>query len=166
MTPVFLAGLGYGGGQMTEIRFYHVQRNIAASAAPSLIQKALDKGLRIFIKVPDMDRQIFYDDFLWRHHPSAFLAHGQDTDPMPDIQPVLIGTEDRAANAAKMALVVDGAGLPPLEAFELVCVLFDSENVAVLERARQQWKKLKDQPDLVMTYWKQETNGAWSKQDI
>ena len=151
---------------MTEVRFYHVQRDIAAKAAPSLLQKALDKGLRVFVKVPDTERQVFYDDFLWRYHPSAFLAHGQEGDPMPEAQPVWIGAGNVAANGARMALVVEGAELPPLDAFELVCVLFDGENVVALERARQQWKKLKDGGTSNMTYWKQETNGAWSKQEI
>lgn len=151
---------------MTEVRFYHVQRDIAAKAAPPLIQKAMAKGLRILIKTPDAERRAFYDDYLWRFDPTVFLPHGQEGDPMPEAQPVWVSTQDNAPNGAKMALVVEGAALPAPEGFELVCALFDSENEAALEQVRRQWKELKARSDLVLAYWKQETNGAWTKQEI
>ena len=85
---------------------------------------------------------------------------------MPDRQPVWISTEDVAPNGARMALLVEGAALPPLQGYELICSLFDSENEEALQQARQQWTILKKQDDLVLTYWKKETNGQWAKQNI
>jgi DNA polymerase-3 subunit chi len=149
-----------------EIRFYHVESDTAVKALPALVNKALSKGMRVLLKAPDPARRAFYDDYLWRYDRESFLPHGQDGDPMADQQPVWVSTEDAAPNGARMALLVEGAAMPPLGDYDLVCSLFDSENEEALQQARQQWSALKKQDGLMLTYWKKETNGQWAKQNI
>ena len=152
---------------MTEIRFYHMLYDKTDQIIPDLLQKALDRNMRVLLKLPDNDRCAYYDDWLWRFQPESFLPHGTDSDSERAAdQPVLLTIGDAAPNGARMALVAEEAGLPPVTDFDLVCYLFDSENPSRLQKARQLWKELKTQPELALTYWQQQSNGRWIKQDI
>jgi DNA polymerase-3 subunit chi len=151
---------------MTEVRFYHVQRDVAAKALPALLSKAMSKGMKIMVKTPDAARRDYYDHYLWRFDPAAFLPHGQEGDSFPDQQPIWLTTQDQAPNEATVAIALEGVELPPLHNFQMVCTLFDNESETTLQQVRQQWKALKEQANLELTYWKQELNGAWVKQAI
>ena len=119
------------------------------------------------MKLPTPERCAYYDDWLWRFQADSFLPHGttQNERHAKD-QPVLITHDDIAANGAKMALVAEEAALPPAQAFDLVCYLFDSENPSRLQTARGLWKTLKETGDAALTYWQQQNDGRWVKQDI
>lgn len=151
---------------MTEVRFYHLQQDTTAKAVADILLKALDKGMKILLKVPDSARVAFYDDWLWRFREDRFLPHGCDGDPHESAHPVWISTNDTAPNNADMAMIVEDATLPPLENFQLVCLVFDSENPDRLQRARALWADLKTRPALTLTYWQQQENGVWSKKDV
>jgi DNA polymerase III subunit chi len=151
---------------MPEIRFYHLQKSAPEKVVPDLIGKGLERGFRILLKVPNKTRSQFYDDWLWRFQPDSFLPHGKEGDVFAEQQPVWLGTTDDAPNAAKMALVVEGAEMPAVGQFDLVCNIFDSENEDNLSRARQLWTDLKKNPDLTLTYWQQQDNGGWAKKNV
>lgn len=151
---------------MTEIRFYHLQQDTTTRAVPDILGKAVEKGLKVLLKLPNQDRVNFYDEWLWRFNPESFLPHAKNGDPMPEKQPVWLDTGDTAPNAATMALVIEESELPPIGSFDLVCFIFDSENHDRLQRARSLWGQLKQTPDLTLTYWKQKDSGGWAKQDI
>ncbi|MDB5478084.1 MAG: polymerase subunit chi [Alphaproteobacteria bacterium] len=151
---------------MTEIRFYHLLQDTTAKAVPEILGKALERGMKILLKLPDEERVKYYDDWLWRFKPESFLPHGMDGDKFPERQPVWISSRDDAPNIASMAVILEEAEMPPIENFELVCLMFDNENKTRLQRARSLWGQLKEQPELVLTYWKQQENGAWKKQEI
>jgi DNA polymerase-3 subunit chi len=148
---------------MTEIRFYHLRRDTADRAVPELVSKALEYGHRILLKLPDTSRRQHYDDWLWRYRADSFIPHGQDGDPHAAAQPVWLSTSDEAPNAASMALVVEGADLPPLDKFKLLCLVFGSENPEELERSRALWRSLKEKNISNLTYWQQQENGSWAK---
>lgn len=151
---------------MTEIRFYHLQQDTTAKAVPEILGKALGRNMKILLKLPSEERVRFYDDWLWRFQAESFLPHGMDGDPHPDMQPVWISRHDDAPNGASMAFVLEEADMPPVENFELVCLMFDNENEDRLKRARSLWGQFKAQAGLTLTYWKQQDNGGWAKQDI
>jgi len=151
---------------MTEVRFYHLQQGTTVQAVPEILGKAVGRGMKILLKVPDAGRVQFYDDWLWRFQPESFLPHAKDNDPHPEAQPIWISISDQSPNKATMAMVVEEAELPPLTDFELICLVFDSENEAMLQKARQTWGKLKQSEGLTLTYWQQQNNGSWVKKDI
>lgn len=151
---------------MTEIRFYHLQQDTTTKAVPEILGKALERGMNVLLKVPDEERAVFYDDWLWRFQAESFLAHGKDGDTHADKQPVWVSVHDQAPNGATMAMVVEEAELPPLADFKLICLLFDSENPHRLQRARSLWAEFKKRDDLNLTYWQQQENGSWSKKDV
>ena len=151
---------------MPEIRFYHLRRDTAERAVPDLLTKGLARGHKILLKLPDTARRQFYDDWLWRFKAESFLPHAQDGDPMPEMQPVWLSTANDAPNGAQMAVIVEGAELPPIEKFELVFLMFSSENPAELEKSRCLWKNFKQQGDLNLAYWQQQDDGRWVQQSI
>ena len=149
---------------MTEIRFYHLLRDTTTKAVPDILGKALAKGIRVLLKLPNEDRRKYYDDWLWRFNAESFLPHAQDGDPEPQAHPVWLSTSDSAPNGATMAFVIEGAELPAFDAFDLICMMFDSENDDRLQQARKLWGDLKKQDDLTLTYWKQGDDGRWVQQ--
>lgn len=149
---------------MTEIRFYHLLRDTTAKAVPDILGKALAKGMRVLLKLPDEQRRRYYDDWLWRYAPESFLPHAQEGDPEPHAHPIWLSTGNDAPNGATMAFVVEGADLPAFDQFSLICLMFDSENEDRLQQARQRWTELKQQEGLTRTYWKQSDDGRWIQQ--
>lgn len=149
---------------MTEIRFYHLLRDTTTKAIPDIIGKALSRDMRVLLKLPDEERRGFYDDWLWRYSPESFLPHAQDGDPMPETHPVWLSVGNDAPNGAKMAFVVENAELPEFSKFDLICLLFDSENEDRLKSARQRWTELKGRDDITLTYWQQQDDGRWVQQ--
>lgn len=149
---------------MTEIRFYHLLRDTTTKAVPDILTKALAKGIRVLLKLPNEERRKYYDDWLWRFQAESFLPHAQDGDLVPEAHPVWLSTENVAPNGATMAFVIEGAELPPFDSFALICMMFDSENEDRLQQARKLWGDLKKQKDLTLTYWKQGDDGRWVQQ--
>ena len=58
---------------------------------------------------------------------------------------------------------IHGADLADLSPFDMVCYMFDGNNPASVQQARAQWKALKDNEALQLTYW-QQTEKGWEKQ--
>ncbi len=58
---------------------------------------------------------------------------------------------------------VDGADVAPdeVETLERACILFDGTSDAALNRARAQWRQMKD-AGVAAEYWSQES-GRWEK---
>jgi DNA polymerase-3 subunit chi len=151
---------------MTEMRFYHLQQDTTTKAVPEILGKAVGQGLKILVKLPDEARCQFYDDLLWRFQSDSFLPHGMAGDKFGEAHPIWLDIKNDPPNAATMAMVVEEADMPPLDKFDMVCLIFDSENQHRLDRARSLWAEYKTHPELTLTYWKQQDNGSWKKQDI
>ncbi|MDC1482547.1 DNA polymerase III subunit chi, partial [Ascidiaceihabitans sp.] len=68
-----------------------------------------------------------------------------------------------AANNPQCVMCVDGADITAGEiaGLDRVCVLFDGNDPEALDRARQQWKTLKD-AGASAQYWSQ-AEGNWEK---
>ncbi|HEY1095628.1 MAG TPA: DNA polymerase III subunit chi [Alphaproteobacteria bacterium] len=146
---------------MAEIRFYHAQTRSAEEVLPDLLSKALQRNLRVACKFADEERMAYYDNYLWRYQPQSFLPHGTVHDGQAIHQPVLLTTEDHAANAAKTMMVLENATLPEQHDFDLLCLVFDGHDPLQIQQARQQWARLKEQNDMTLSYWQQQENGQW-----
>ena len=68
-----------------------------------------------------------------------------------------------AANAPLCLIALDGAGVGDAEcaALERVCILFDGNDPAELDRARAQWRALKA-AGVAAEYWS-EADGRWER---
>lgn len=139
-----------------EIAFYHVTRGLPDAVLPRLLERALDAGYRVALRVPDAAERTRLDRWLWEYAPASFLPHACEDGPNPADQPVLLTAGDTAANGATMLLALE----PPLprNGFARAALLFGEEAAA---DARAEWKALKAE-GLAPTYWKQGARG-WEK---
>lgn len=102
------------------------------------------------------------DDRLWLGADDGFLPHGLAGGPHDRAQPILL-TTGAAANDPACLMAVDGAEVAPDEVarMERVCILFDGNDEAALNRARAQWKALTE-AGCAAQYWSEES-GRWEK---
>lgn len=146
---------------MAEIRFYHTQHKAVQDVLPDLLVKALSRQMRVVCKLASDDECQEYDDYLWQFSKTHFLPHGKDNDAFASEQPVLLTTGDAAANNAKTMMVLDETPLPPNGQYDLVCYIFDGRNAIQVQRARSEWTRLKQDSNVILTYWQQQDNGQW-----
>ena len=75
---------------MTEIHFYHLQRQPLEAVLPTLIEKSLGRGWRAVVQATSAERLAALDDHLWTFSDESFLAHATDKEPDAADQPVVL----------------------------------------------------------------------------
>lgn len=153
---------------MSEVLFYHLERQSLEDVLPGLVARTLERKWRALVKCESADRAAALDSLLWTYDEQSFLPHAQLGDGDPARQPVLIAMEDTNANKANVLFLVGGAEPPAWNAdlaqsFSRIVILFDGRDEEALAAARKGWKEAKDAGHEV-TYWKQSTAGKWEKQ--
>lgn len=128
-----------------------------------LLGKAGGAGMRVAVRGTDQARMMWLDEQLWLKPEDGFLPHGLAGGPHDARQPVLLTTAQTAPNDPQCLMSIDGAEVAAEEVtrFSRVCVLFDGNDATALERARGQWKTLKD-AGASAQYWS-EDSGRWEK---
>jgi DNA polymerase III subunit chi len=150
---------------MTEVWFYHLQRQPLEKVLPVLIEKSLEKGWRVAVQARTEERLDALDSWLWTYSDESFLAHGRARDGDTNFQPIYLSAGIENPNGAALRFFIEGAGIAPAlaaakTAYVRVVALFDGNNEEELTRARAQWKELKDM-GLPVTYWQQDVAGRW-----
>lgn len=143
--------------------FYHLTRRPLAETLRTLLERSLAQGWRVAVRGSDPAALEALDRALWLGPEDSFLPHGMAGGPHDAAQPVLLTSADHAPNEPACVMSVHGAEVAPAEvmALERVCVLFDGSDPAALDRARHQWKTLK-QAGVSAQYWS-EDSGRWEK---
>jgi DNA polymerase-3 subunit chi len=149
---------------MTEIRFYHLERQPIETALPALLTKALSTGKNIVVKANSAADVEKLNDVLWTYDPNSFLPHGSAKDGHAEKQPIWLTDSDENPNNAKVLILINGVQSDIQTDFDLCCEIFDSTDQNALNAARQKWKSYKD-TDFELTYWQQTDNG-WQKKDL
>lgn len=148
---------------MTDVLFYHLQRQPLEAVLPTLLEKSLERGWRALVQATSPERVAALDDLLWTYADESFLPHGTDRDPNPADQPILLALDAENPNRASVLFLVDGAPAPAdLSAFERVALLFDGNDPDALSLARRQWQAVKT-AGLAATYWQQGDRGKWER---
>ena len=148
---------------MTEVLFYHLQRQPLEAVLPTLVEKSVERGWRVAIEVPGAERLAALDDHLWTYREDGFLPHCTDQEPDCAHEPVLLTTGGANLNAADIRFLVDGAAVGDDAAqYQRIVLLVDGTDDAALARAREEWRKVRAM-GLDATYWQQDDNGRWSK---
>jgi DNA polymerase-3 subunit chi len=99
---------------------------------------------------------------LWSYKEFSFLPHGSARDGDAEHQPVWLTTEDENPNSATVLILTDNAASSRLEAFTLVCEMFDGNDYEAVAAARGRWKTYKAAGH-ELTYWQQTDRGGWEK---
>lgn len=146
---------------MTEVHFYHLQRQTLESVLPTLLLRARERGWRALVKLASPERLAALDDHLWSFSDESFLPHGTEAEPDPADQPVLLTVGDTNRNGAAMLVLVEGAAWPPdLAGYERVALLLDARDEAAVAAAREDWRRLRSGGHPV-SYWAQDDEGRW-----
>jgi DNA polymerase-3 subunit chi len=148
---------------MTEVLFYHLQRQPLEAVLPTLLEKSLERGWRGVVQATTEERLAALDDHLWTFSDDSFLPHGTDREPHAADQPVVITLGESNPNGASIRFLVEGADMPPdASAYQRMVILFDGNDPEALGRARDQWRVVKEAGHDV-TYWQQDARGRWER---
>lgn len=148
---------------MTDVHFYHLQRQSLEDVLPSLLAKSRERGWRALVKVDGEPRLAALDDHLWSYSDESFLAHGTDLEPEPAGQPILLTQGDDNRNGAAVLFLTEGAAMPAeIGGYERVILMLNGRDEDAVAGARDTWRRLKGEGHDV-TYWQQDETGRWQK---
>jgi DNA polymerase-3 subunit chi len=147
---------------MTELLFYHLQRQPIEKVLPQLLEKSVERGWRVIVESPLEDRIDALDAHLWTYRDDSFLAHGTYREAEAAQQLVLLTVHEHNPNQASVRFLVDGAPVPSDAAsYQRIVLLFDGEDETAVAAARERWTEAKSL-GFEATYWQCE-NGRWQK---
>ena len=143
--------------------FYHLTQAPLEATLPMLISRSRAAGWRVAVRGTDPGRIAWLDEKLWLEGDAEFLPHGVAGGDFDADQPVLLTTRREVPNGASCLMAIDGAEVAPEEVagMERVCILFDGNDPAAVDRARGQWKALTG-AGCPAAYWS-EVSGRWEK---
>ena len=67
---------GDAASTMTEMLFYHLQRQPLERVLPTLLERSLERGWRVVVQAPSEERVDALDAHLWTYRDDSFLPHG------------------------------------------------------------------------------------------
>ena len=122
---------------MTEILFYHLQRQPLERVLPALLEKSLERGWRVVVQAASEERVEALDAHLWTYRDDSFLPHGTWREAEAREQPILLTVDDDNPNGAAVRFLVDGAPMPAdAAAYERIVLMFDGEDPDAVAAAR------------------------------
>ncbi len=143
---------------MAEIGFYHLLSTSLERALPKLLERARSQGYRIVLRAASPERVEHLNTMLWTYEEGGFLPHGSARDGSPGMQPIWLTHREENPNGASMIVLVDGLEARDLEAFTRCADLFDGNDAAAVEAARDRWRRARDAGHQ-LTYWQQTASG-------
>lgn len=147
---------------MTEVLFYHLERQPLERVLPLLLEKSLERGWRAVVQAGSEERVAALDAALWTYREDSFLPHGTSGEGAADMQPVFLTSGGDNPNKADIRFLVDGSEVADGAGYARLVYLFDGRNESALAAARAQWKAMQAQGHDV-TYWQQDEAGRWVK---
>ena len=144
------------------VDFYHLEKSSLDSALPKLLEKAVAQH-KILVQTDMADRSDYLNGLLWTYDPDSFLPHGVEKDGFPESQPIFITHKNdfNPANADILVLI-DGRCVPTDEKFDRVLYFFNGRDEEALQKAQQEWRRLKDK-NIELFYWQQDESGRWQQ---
>jgi DNA polymerase III subunit chi len=146
---------------LVEIGFYHLAATPLERALPRLLERARAQGHRVVVRAGSAERVAQLDALLWTYDEAGFLPHGSARDGNAAAQPIWLTEKDENPNAASMAVLVDGVAAGDLSGFARCADMFDGNDNAAVEAARERWRRAREAGHL-LTYW-QQTPSGWER---
>jgi len=147
---------------MTEVRFYHLQKQTLDQALPLILEKVYQTKNNAIIRMSDAKEITRMNDILWSYKPNSFLPHGCKKTGHPNEQPIWLTDKSENPNNAKTLILTQNAIEESLNDFDLCCEMLDGHDNAAISEARNRWKTYKDK-GFDVTYWYQSETGKWEK---
>jgi DNA polymerase-3 subunit chi len=148
---------------MTEILFYHLQRQPLERVLPTLIEKSLERGWRVVVQAAAEERIEALDSHLWTFRDDSFLPHGTWREATASEQPVVLTIHDDNPNGAAVRFLIDGAPVPTdAMAYQRIVLIFDGDDPEAVAAARERWSEGRAQ-GFEVTYWQTDEAGRWQR---
>ena len=147
---------------MAEISFYHLINSTLEEVLPVLLKKTLDAGKRAVVMAGASERLETLSSILWTAEPDSWIPHGSLKDGHPEHQPIWLTISWENPNQATYLFLTDGATAESLEGFDRCFDLFDGNEIASVQAARDRWTELKNEFH-DRNYWRQNGQGKWEK---
>jgi DNA polymerase-3 subunit chi len=147
---------------MTEVLFYHLDRQPLERVLPDLLDKCLERGWRAVVQVGSEERRDALDSHLWTYREEGFLPHGTIKDGSAEAQPIWLTVGPENPNRASVRFLADGVEMAEIHPYARVVVLFDGNDAEAVQRARAAWSAVKAAGHEA-TYWQQSERGRWEK---
>lgn len=151
-----------GEERITEVYFYHLERQSLAEALPKLLERSLERGWRAAVQAASEERVEALNTLLWTYREESFLPHGTARDGHAAEHPVYLTAGEDNPNAAQIRFLVDGATLADASGYVRVAYVFDGRDATAVANARAAWQEAKARGDAV-SYWQQDANGRWQQ---
>lgn len=148
---------------MAEVWFYHLDREPVEDVLPGLLARGLQRGLRLAVQAPSEDLLKQLSERLWAFEDVSFLAHGDASMPSSEAQPIYLALSGENPNAAAYRFYIAGAQPTDLENMSRASIMFDGNDAAAIDQARNLWKRFKAEGHTI-SYWKQGENRRWKDQ--
>jgi DNA polymerase-3 subunit chi len=148
---------------MTDVRFYHMERQSLEQVLPALLAKALENGHRILIKTANEAEAERLAEYLWTYRPEVFMPHGTKKDGHDSEQPIYLTAGNDNPNGADVLILTNGTTADDISNFKLCCEMLDGRDPEQVGNARERWKSYKDSGH-ALTYW-QQGEKSWEKKN-
>ena len=146
---------------MTEVFFYHLERQPLETVLPQLLEISLSRGWRVVVQAASEERVEALDAQLWTYRDDSFLPHGTARNADAPEQPVLITANDVNPNGANVRFLIDGVPIPDdAKSYERLVLIFDGNDDEAVALARERWTQAKSQ-GFEASYWQPDENGRW-----
>ena len=146
---------------MAEIGFYHLLTTPLERALPRLLERACAQGHRVVIRAASPERVEYLNALLWTYGDASFLPHGSARDGNAAAHPIWLGDDAENPNGATILFLVDGVEAVDIADFARCIDMFDGNDQAAVEAARNRWRKAQTAGH-ALTYW-QQTPSGWEK---
>jgi DNA polymerase III subunit chi len=153
-----------GGRSVTEVYFYHLERQSLDDALPKLLERSLARGWRATVQAASEERVEALNTRLWDYRQDSFLPHGTARDGHAAEQPIYLTAGDDNPNAAQIRFLVDGTVLANASPYVRVAYVFDGRDTEAVSRAREAWQEAKARGDVVK-YYQQDADGSWQQKE-
>jgi DNA polymerase-3 subunit chi len=147
---------------MTEVSFYHLERQSLDQVLPKLMERVIGAGLRAVVLAGSSERVDRLNTLLWTYDDGSFLPHGCRADGNVAEHPIFLTTEEENPNGATVLAVIDGVKATYIGDFDRCLDIFNGNDEADVSDARERWKKYKADGHEVV-YWQQSPQGKWEK---
>lgn len=146
---------------MAEIGFYHLLSTPLERALPRLLERARAQGHPIVVRAGSAGRVAQLDAMLWTYDEASFLPHGSGAEGNAAMQPIWLTDRDENPNHASMLVLIDGVEAGDLSRFARCADMFDGNDPAAVETARERWRRAREGGH-ALTYW-QQTSSGWER---
>ena len=150
---------------MADVWFYHLERKPVDDELPGLLQRGLERGVRMAVVTTTTERVKELSQKLWGIEDTAFIPHGCEGEPLPEQQPIYLSADGGVPNAAGFRFFIDGTAPDAMTGIERASILFDGRDETAVQQARDLWRRFKAEA-VPIRYWKQDEEGRWRDQAL